>query len=117
MDEYPSGQPIYFTLYVENTSGARSRTTCMLPTFDTTPPTGRISVEFLSTSNPSLLKASLKAHDDSEITSAAVAIGYGKGIYGDQIVPWTYIDLDEEDTAELGTKFSLSDLFTEKRSY
>jgi hypothetical protein len=104
MDEYPSGQPLYFTLYVENTSGARIQTTCMLPTYDTTPPTGRIYVDFLSTSNPAVLKASLKVNDDSPITRAVVAVGYAKGIYGDQIKHWTEIDLDKHDNSVFGNK-------------
>lgn len=80
-------------MYAENSGGARSSAACMLPTYDTTPPTGRITAEFTTTSNPAILKASVLVHDDSNVIESFVGVGYGKGIYGDQMVSWFQKDL------------------------
>ncbi|XP_053400990.1 uncharacterized protein LOC123541000 [Mercenaria mercenaria] len=98
VDEYPSGVPLYFTVYAENSAGARAGVTCMLTTYDTTEPTARITPAFLSTSNPNEIKASVLVHDDSEIIKAFTGVGYGKGSYGDQVVPWTLRNLKERTT-------------------
>jgi hypothetical protein len=67
----------------------------MLQTYDTTEPTARITPGFLSTSNPNVIKASILIHDDSKLTKAFIGVGYSKGIYGDQLIPWTMRDLNE----------------------
>ncbi|XP_060596420.1 uncharacterized protein LOC132750448 [Ruditapes philippinarum] len=95
VDEYPSGSPLYFTVYAENSAGSRAKVACMLPTYDTTEPTARITPGFLSTSNPNVIKASILVHDDTELTKAFIGVGYGKGIYGDQLISWTVRDLNE----------------------
>ena len=33
-------------------------------------------------------------YEDSELELVQVGVGYGKGIYGDQIVAWTDVDLN-----------------------
>ena len=91
----PPGKPLYFTIYAENKAGTRASVTCSLPTFDVTLPTGRMTAEFTTSSNPTIIKATFVGHDDSEITSAFVGAGFGQGSYGDQVVPWTWTSLEE----------------------
>jgi hypothetical protein len=74
----------------------------MLTTYDTTEPTARISPAFLSTSNPNVIKASVLVHDDSLITEAYTGVGYGKGSYGDQVIPWTLRNLHERPNVPSG---------------
>lgn len=44
---------------------------------------------FTSTSNPSILKGVVTVYEDSSLKHTMVAVGYGEGIYGEQIVRWT----------------------------
>ena len=95
-----TGVPIYFTLIAENNSGQRSEVFCYLPTYDVTLPGGRFQEEFLSTSNPNVLKAYVTVYEDSELQLVQVGVGYGKHIYGDQIVPWKLINLDHNSVSD-----------------
>lgn len=88
MTEYPTGVPLYFTMSGENSAGARSSVYCSLETYDTTLPTGRITSEFRSTSNPTTIKISALVHDDSAIVESFIGVGFGKGSYGDQMSSW-----------------------------
>lgn len=54
-----------------------------------------MGVAFRSTSNPRVLKATVTVYEDSPITESRVAVGYGKGIDGSQIVGWTTVNLQE----------------------
>lgn len=54
-----------------------------------------MGVAFGSTSNPRVLKATVTVYEDSPITESRVAVGYGKGIDGSQIVGWTTVNLQE----------------------
>ena len=63
--------------------------TCKLETFDMTVPGGRMSETFRSTSNPRELIGLLTVYEDSPIQEVMVAVGYGKDIWGEQIVRWT----------------------------
>lgn len=74
----------------------------MLQTYDTTPPTGRIRAEFLTTSNPEVVKATINVHDDTDIVRSNLGIGYSRGIYGDQMVRWTAKDLHEKEQIPAG---------------
>ncbi|KAK3612515.1 hypothetical protein CHS0354_024486 [Potamilus streckersoni] len=89
----PSGVPLYFTMYAENSAGARSSVACRLETYDVTIPRGRFSADFIRSSNPTTLKASVLVVDDSKLDKIQVGVGFGKGIYGDQLVTWTDINL------------------------
>ena len=91
----PSGKPLYFTVFAENKAATRNSVTCSLPTFDVTLPTGRMMAEFLTSSNPRIIKATFVGHDDSEITSAFIGVGFGKESYGDQLHKWTFTSLSE----------------------
>ena len=75
-----------------NSAGGVSIATCSLPTYDTTLPGGRISPDFLSTSHPNILSASCVIHEDSEIVSWKEGVGYGIGVWGDDVIPWTDVD-------------------------
>ena len=81
-------------MIAENDSGQKSEAFCSLPTYDVTLPGGRFQEQFLSTSNPDVLKGYVTVYEDSELVETQVGVGYGKQIYGDQIIPWNHIDLD-----------------------
>ncbi len=83
------GTPLFFTITASNNGGGKSTVTCDLPTYDVTLPAGRIEPAFRRSSHPYILEATAVIHDDSEILSQLEAIGFGPGIWGDQIVPWT----------------------------
>ncbi|CAG2214886.1 unnamed protein product [Mytilus edulis] len=90
-----TGVPLYFTVTAENDSGQKSTASCYLSTYDITPPGGRFDEDYKSTSNPSVIKASVTVYEDSELVETKVAMGYGKGIWGDQLVPWNDVELDQ----------------------
>ncbi|WAR05127.1 hypothetical protein MAR_020496 [Mya arenaria] len=92
-NEYPSGVPLYFIMFAENSAGSRSYVSCELPTYDSTPPTGRLHAEFTYTSNPNIIQATVLIQDDSEISEAFIAVGFGTGQYGDQLRPWEQLRL------------------------
>lgn len=80
--------PLYFTVNVANEAGVSVPATCKLETFDMTIPGGRMSEAFRSTSNPRVMKGLVTVYEDSPIEEVMVAIGYGKNIWGEQIVRW-----------------------------
>ncbi|KAI8486030.1 hypothetical protein Bbelb_361300, partial [Branchiostoma belcheri] len=82
------GVPLYFTVTGTNSGGGNAKVTCQLPTYDVTLPGGRVTPDFLSTSHPSILRASALAHDDSVILQKREGVGYGRKVYGDQVVHW-----------------------------
>ncbi|XP_035696857.1 uncharacterized protein LOC118430254 [Branchiostoma floridae] len=82
------GVPLYFTVTGTNSGGGNAKVTCELPTYDVTLPGGRVTPDFLTTSHPSILRASAVAHDDSVIRLKREGVGYGRKVYGDQVVPW-----------------------------
>ncbi|VDI76849.1 Hypothetical predicted protein, partial [Mytilus galloprovincialis] len=90
-----SGVPLYFTVTAENDSGQKSKASCDLSTYDITPPGGRFDEDYKTTSNPSVIKASVTVYEDSELVETKVAMGYGKDIWGEQIVPWQDVELDQ----------------------
>ncbi|CAG2239680.1 unnamed protein product [Mytilus edulis] len=90
-----TGVPLYFTVTAENDSGQKSTASCYLSTYDITPPGGRFDEDYKTTSNPSVIKASVTVYEDSELVETKVAMGYGKGIWGDQLVPWQDVELDQ----------------------
>lgn len=85
---HPAGVPLYFTVHVSNEAGVSVPGTCKLDTFDVTIPGGRMTEAFLSTSNPNVLKAVVTVYEDSPLTLTMVAVGYGKSIWGEQIIRW-----------------------------
>ena len=87
--------PLYFSVYVTNQAGETATAICSLATYDVTLPGGRMGVAFRSTSNPSVLKATVTVYEDSPIAESRVAVGYGRGIDGYQIVDWTSVNLQE----------------------
>ena len=104
----PTGVPVYFTMFAQNSQGSRSSVTCKLHTYDVTLPSGRFEAEFATSSNPHVLKSSVVVHDDSPIVESFVAIGFGEGIYGDQIKPFTPTNLDARDfSIDIGMHFDI----------
>ena len=88
MQPLRSGVPLYFTIRARNSGGGTATATCYLPTYDVTVPGGRVDAAFSSTSHPNILKASAVVHEDSDILARKASIGFGVGIWGDQVVPW-----------------------------
>lgn len=43
---------------------------------------------FISTSNPNVLKGVVTVYEDSPLQQTMVAAGYGKDIWGEQVVRW-----------------------------
>nr|XP_022295052.1 uncharacterized protein LOC111105175 [Crassostrea virginica] len=84
----PAGVPLYFTVHVSNEAGVSVPATCRLDTFDITIPGGRMAEAFISTSNPNVLKGVVTVYEDSPLQQTMVAAGYGKGIWGEQVVRW-----------------------------
>lgn len=95
-------------MWAENDAGARSRASCSIPTYDVTLPGGRFNPDYLSTSNPDVMKAQVKVYEDSPITMTQVGLGYGKMIWGDQVVAWNDVSVEPDD-------FVLPDLSIEFR--
>lgn len=52
-------------------------------------PGGRMTESFRSTSNPRILKGTVTVYDDSVIAESNVAVGFGKDLYGEQIIRWS----------------------------
>ena len=100
--------PLYFTIRARNSAGGTATATCHLPTYDTTLPGGRVDAAFSSTSHPHILKASAVLHDDSVIMNRKASIGFGVGIWGDQIVSWEDIESLERQSSGHTGKFYLS---------
>ncbi|XP_019642103.1 PREDICTED: uncharacterized protein LOC109483513 [Branchiostoma belcheri] len=72
-----------------------SLVTCELPTYDLTLPGGRVTPDFLSTSHPGILRASAVALDDAALVNQKEAVGFGRKVYGDQVVPWKDISISK----------------------
>jgi hypothetical protein len=52
-------------------------------------PGGRMAEAFISTSNPNILKGVVTVYEDSPLKETLVAVGYGKDVYGEQVIRWT----------------------------
>ncbi|XP_076085326.1 uncharacterized protein LOC143056125 [Mytilus galloprovincialis] len=91
-----TGVPLYFTMYAQNDAGARSMATCSLNTYDVTLPGGRFTEDFLSTSNPAVMRASVVVYEDSDIVLTQVGLGYGKDVWGDQVIPWNTVNVNAD---------------------
>ncbi|XP_078573994.1 uncharacterized protein LOC144860567 isoform X3 [Branchiostoma floridae x Branchiostoma japonicum] len=87
------GVPLYFTVTATNSAQQTSLATCELPTYDVTLPGGRVTPDFISTSHPSILRSSAVALDDAALVNQKEAIGFGRQVYGDQVVPWMDINI------------------------
>jgi hypothetical protein len=75
-----------------------------MQTYDVTPPGGRFTAAFTTTSNSNVLRASVVVYEDSIIELARFAIGYGKEIYGSQLIRWTEVNLETQTpTTSLGS--------------
>jgi len=71
--ELPAGQPLYFTVTATNDQGLSSHSTCTLPVFNLSPPGGRVSTDYATTSNPTILHGSVMAIDESPIITNKVS--------------------------------------------
>ncbi|XP_035662464.1 uncharacterized protein LOC118406510 [Branchiostoma floridae] len=96
------GVPLHFIVHACNTGGQCSQATCSLPTYDNTPTTGKIEVDYFSTSDPTKLSAAVKLHDDSALTGQRWALGYGQGVWGDQIGEWRSFTIKKSTTSSSG---------------
>ena len=81
-----SGVPLHFTVRVSTTQGAHIETMCSIPTYDITPPMGRVSW-YQYTSHPHFMRGNMVVLDDSELKEDNfVALGYGGKDSGDQVM-------------------------------
>lgn len=96
-----TGRRIYCTMFAENDAGERSQAFCELETYDVTLPGGRCTEDFISTSNPAVLKASVVVYEDSPIVLTQVGVGYGKDEWGDQVVQWNTVSVEPDDFPEV----------------
>ncbi|KAI8516766.1 hypothetical protein Bbelb_053470 [Branchiostoma belcheri] len=110
------GVPLYFTVTAKNSGSGDAKVTCELPTYDVTLPGGRVTPDFLTTSHPSILRASAVAHDDSQIIHKLAAVGYGRKVYGDQIMAWHDVNTTTNTAITTGQGVSALDRFTVETS-
>ena len=91
------GVALYVTVRATNTDKKQTTVSCVLDTYDITPPSGRMEPAHLLTSHPSKLMASLVVIEDAELVEEQyVGVGMGQGFYGDQLVPWHLFDLEQQ---------------------
>jgi hypothetical protein len=69
-----TGIPLYFTVWAENGSGGRSKAICSLLSYVITEPTGRLAADFISTSNPAVLRASVVTAGDITVILLKVVL-------------------------------------------
>ena len=67
--------------------------TCSIDTYDVTLPSGRLEVEFATTSNRHVLKGKLVVYEDSGLTRSDLGVGQGKGVYAVGVRSWEPISL------------------------
>lgn len=103
---------MHFTVIAENSAGERSKASCDLPTYDVTLPDGRFQEEFITSSNPDALKAAVKINEDSELNHRMVGVGYGKDIYGDQIIRWSDVVLQKYRHGYISTAYTIFYIIT-----
>ncbi|XP_048258679.1 uncharacterized protein LOC124137747 [Haliotis rufescens] len=94
------GAPVFFTVYGENSAGKRSTVTCSIPTYDVTPPGGRLTPDFSSTSNPAELRGNVVVYDDSDLVKSSVGVGLGRGIYGDEVIAYNSVNLKKRNSVQ-----------------
>ena len=101
------GVALYVTVQATNTNDLKSTVSCILDTYDVTPPSGRMEPAHLLTSHPHKLMASLIVIEDAELVEEQyVGVGKGQGYYGDVLVPWHLFDLEQQPiNAEGESKF------------
>lgn len=83
-------------MIAENDSGQRSRASCYLATYDVTLPGGRFQEEYITSSNPAVMRASITVYEDSDLQQSMVGVGFGKDIYGDQVISWADVSMKEQ---------------------
>ncbi|XP_046562951.1 uncharacterized protein LOC124271844 [Haliotis rubra] len=93
------GVPVFFTVYGENSAGARTAVTCSIPTYDVTPPGGRLTAEFSSTSNPAELMGNVVVYEDSDLIKSSLGVGLGRGIYADETIAYNSVNLKDRNKA------------------
>ena len=91
-----SGIPLYWTAKASNSQGIGSSSQCSLPDYDTTPPLGRVKFDYKYSSNPSLLVGDSVVLDYTPLKDQYYAIGYGRAMVGDQVIPFTQFKFDHE---------------------
>ncbi|XP_078620549.1 uncharacterized protein LOC144887293 isoform X2 [Branchiostoma floridae x Branchiostoma japonicum] len=87
----PERIPLFFTVKATNSGGGSASATCSLDYYDLSPPAGRVNPDFVTTSNPNVLKASGMAVDETPLTERKEGVGFGRGIFGDQTFPWSEV--------------------------
>ncbi|XP_060074374.1 uncharacterized protein LOC132554093 [Ylistrum balloti] len=95
-NDLPSGIPLYWTVKARNTQGLEAYSYCMLPTYDTTVPDGRIDPSFEFSSHPNKISGTVVVFDDSILEPFhEKAVGFTSGQYGSEFVTWDSLDIDK----------------------
>ena len=97
MELLATGRALYFTVRATNTDKKHTTVSCVLDTYDVTPPSGRMEPAHLVTSHPHKLMTSLIVIEDAELVEEQyVALGVGRGFFGDQVFPWKLFKLEQQ---------------------
>ncbi|XP_033747032.1 uncharacterized protein LOC117332256 [Pecten maximus] len=95
-NDLPSGLPLYWTVKARNTQGLEAFSYCMLPTYDTSVPDGRIDPSYSFSSHPNKISGTVVVFDDSTLEpSHEKAVGFSSGQFGSEFVPWDSLDIDK----------------------
>ncbi|XP_069134676.1 uncharacterized protein [Argopecten irradians] len=95
-NDLPSGIPLYFTVKARNTQGLEAFSYCMLPTYDTTIPDGRVDPSYKFSSHPNKISGTVVTFDDSTLVpSHEKALGFSSGQYGSEFLSWNSLDIDK----------------------
>ena len=85
---------LFFTVSATNRNGLRTLASCLLPVYDHSPPTARITPIRPISSHPSMIKALVSLFDEFGFDdSLEIAIGTVPGEYGDDVLPWQPFDV------------------------
>ncbi|OWF48075.1 hypothetical protein KP79_PYT16306 [Mizuhopecten yessoensis] len=95
-NDLPSGVPLYWTVKARNSQGLEAFSYCMLQTYDTSIPAGRIDPSYQFSSHPSKISGTVTVFDDSTLErSHEKAVGFSSGQYGNEFVTWDSLDIDK----------------------
>lgn len=92
----PGGIPLYWTVKVKNSENLEAITSCRLNTYDSSIPKGRFDPSYPFTSHPNTLRGTVIIMDDTPLLEEGrIAIGFGPGDQGVQVMPWRKLKLQK----------------------
>ena len=94
-NELPNAIPLYWTVKAVNSQGTDAFVYCMLKTYDTTLPDGRVDPSYKYSAHPNALSGTIKVYEDSDLMQIhSKAVGFSSGTYGSEIKSWENLTLD-----------------------